>query len=84
MARWREVPALQRCAHSRSQQEAVPLAVPPVQQERLPIYSVITGTIFENTKYPLVTWFQVAYLMCQSKKGMSALQIHRQIGSGSL
>src|ERR1700722_17813845 len=46
-------------------------------------FSVITGTIFENTKYPLVTWFQVAYLMCQSKKGMSALQIHRQIGSGS-
>ncbi len=46
-------------------------------------FSVITKTIFENTKYPLVTWFQVAYLMCQSKKGMSALQIHRQIGSGS-
>jgi len=46
-------------------------------------FSVITGTIFENTKYPLETWFQVAYLMCQSKKGMSALQIHRQIGSGS-
>jgi transposase-like protein len=46
-------------------------------------FSVITGTIFENTKYPLVTWFQVAYLMCQSKKGMSALQIHRQIRSGS-
>jgi transposase-like protein len=46
-------------------------------------FSVITKTIFENTKYPLVTWFQVAYLMCQSKKGMSALQIHRQIRSGS-
>ena len=44
-------------------------------------FCVITGTIFENTKYPLVTWFQVAYLMCQSKKGMSALQIHRQIGT---
>jgi transposase-like protein len=43
---------------------------------------VTAGTIFENTKYPLVTWFQVAYLMCQSKKGISALQIHRQIGSG--
>ena len=46
-------------------------------------FSVITGTIFENTKYPLVTWFQVAYLMCQSKKGMSALQIHRTMGTGS-
>jgi len=45
-------------------------------------FSVTSGTIFENTKYPLKTWFQVAYLMCQSKKGMSALQIHRQIKSG--
>jgi transposase-like protein len=45
-------------------------------------FSVITKTIFENTNYPLRTWFQVIYLMTQSKKGMSALQIHRQIGSG--
>jgi transposase-like protein len=46
-------------------------------------FSIMTHTIFENTKYPLRTWFQVAYLMSQSKKGISALQIHRQIGSGS-
>jgi transposase-like protein len=45
-------------------------------------FSVITKTIFENTNYPLHTWFQVIYLMTQSKKGISALQIHRQIGSG--
>jgi hypothetical protein len=45
-------------------------------------FSVITKTIFENTDYPLSTWFQVIYLMTQSKKGISALQIHRQIGSG--
>jgi transposase-like protein len=45
-------------------------------------FSVTTKTIFENTKYPLTTWFQVGYLMCQSKKGISALQIHRQIRSG--
>jgi transposase-like protein len=45
-------------------------------------FSPLAGTIFENTKYPLVTWFQVIYLMCQSKKGISAMQIHRQIGSG--
>lgn len=38
--------------------------------------------MFENTNYPLRTWFQVIYLMTQSKKGMSALQIHHQIGSG--
>jgi transposase-like protein len=45
-------------------------------------FSVITKTIFENTNYPLQTWFEVIYLMGQSKKGISALQIHRQIGSG--
>src|SRR5947208_676671 len=46
-------------------------------------FSLYVGTIFENTNYPLLTWFKVLYLMLQSKKGMSALQIHRMIGSGS-
>jgi transposase-like protein len=46
-------------------------------------FSPLVRTIFENTNYPLTIWFQVIYLMCQSKKGMSALQIHRTIGSGS-
>ncbi len=45
-------------------------------------FGVLTKTIFENTKYPLRVWFEVGYLICQSKKGMSALQLHRQIGSG--
>lgn len=46
-------------------------------------FSVITGTIFENTKYPLTEWFKVAFLMYHSKKGMSAHQIHRMLGTGS-
>ncbi len=46
-------------------------------------FSLIAGTIYENTKYPLLTWFKVLYLMLTSKKGISALQIHRMIGSGS-
>jgi len=46
-------------------------------------FSVIAGTIFENTNYKLLIWFKVLYLMLTSKKGMNALQIHRMIGSGS-
>jgi len=46
-------------------------------------FSVITKTIFENTKYPLVEWFKVAFVMYHSKKGMNALQIHRMLGTGS-
>ncbi len=46
-------------------------------------FSLIAGTIFENTKYPLRVWFHVLYMIVTSKKGVSALQIHRTIGSGS-
>jgi hypothetical protein len=46
-------------------------------------FSVISKTIFENTNYPLRTWFQVIYMMLQSKKGISALQVQRMIGSGA-
>src|SRR5687768_4839557 len=46
-------------------------------------FSLYVGTIFENTNYPLRQWFRVLHLMLSSKKGMSALQIHRMIGSGS-
>jgi len=44
-------------------------------------FSLKTGTIFEETKMPLRTWFNVLYLMLTSKKGISALQIHRMIGT---
>jgi hypothetical protein len=46
-------------------------------------FSCIAGTIFENTNKPLRDWFKVAHLMLTSKKGMSALQIHRYMGFGS-
>lgn len=46
-------------------------------------FSLYVRTIFENTNYPLRTWFRVLHLMLTSKKGISALQIHRMIGSGS-
>ncbi|MBI2986153.1 MAG: IS1595 family transposase [Deltaproteobacteria bacterium] len=42
-------------------------------------FSVITHTIFQDTKIPLKLWFKVGYLMLVSKKGISALQIHRVI-----
>jgi len=46
-------------------------------------FSVIAGTIFENTNKPLRQWFKVVHLMLTSKKGISSLQIQRQMGFGS-
>src|SRR6266404_1970088 len=42
-------------------------------------FSVITRTIFEDTKIGLRLWFKVGYLMLTAKKGISALQVHRVI-----
>lgn len=42
-------------------------------------FSVLAHTIFQDTKIPLKLWFKVGYLMLVSKKGVSALQIHRVI-----
>jgi transposase-like protein len=46
-------------------------------------FSLLVGTIFENTNVPLRTWFKVIYLMLTSKKGISALQVQRMMGFGS-
>jgi transposase-like protein len=46
-------------------------------------FSVIAGTIFENTNKPLRDWFRVIHMMLTSKKGISALQIMRVMGFGS-
>src|SRR5215469_11446361 len=47
-------------------------------------FSDITGTIFENTNKDLRDWFRVIHLMLTSKKGISARQVHRYMGFGSL
>src|SRR5262249_46232740 len=44
-------------------------------------FSVTSGTILDDTKLPLWKWFAAVYLMVESKKSMSANQIHRTIGT---
>ena len=42
-------------------------------------FSVITGTIFQDTHLPLRKWFVAIYLMIESKKGISANQMKRTL-----
>jgi transposase-like protein/IS1 family transposase len=46
-------------------------------------FSVLVGTVFENTNVGLRTWFRVIHRMLVSKKGVSAHQIYREMGFGS-
>jgi transposase-like protein len=41
---------------------------------------VTVGTIFHDTHLPLEKWFLATFLLCESKKGMSACQIQRSLG----
>ena len=41
--------------------------------------SLTAGTILASTKLPLRTWFLAMYLMTQTKNGISALELSRQL-----
>jgi transposase-like protein len=43
-------------------------------------FSVMAGTVFHDTHLPLRKWFMAAYVMCESKKGVSANQLSRMLG----
>ncbi len=43
-------------------------------------FSVTAGTIFHDSHLPLWKWFLATYLLCESRKGMSANQIKRTLG----
>ena len=42
-------------------------------------FTVTIGTIFEDSHIPLHKWLAAIYLMCSSKKGISALQLQRAL-----
>lgn len=43
-------------------------------------FSATVGTIFEDSHIALSKWFMAIQLMCSSKKGISAHQLHRTLG----
>lgn len=45
-------------------------------------FNATVGTVFENTKLPLSKWFVAMYLITSHKKGISSLQLGRDLGIG--
>ncbi len=46
-------------------------------------FTVTLGTIMEDSHIPLNKWVIAFHLICSSKKGISALQLQRNLGLGS-
>ena len=45
--------------------------------------SLTSGTVFHGTRKPLRLWFAALFLFASSKRGISALELQRQLGLGS-
>jgi len=43
-------------------------------------FSVTAGTMFADSHLPLWKWFLATYMLCESRKGMSANQLKRMLG----
>jgi len=43
-------------------------------------FTVTVGTIFDNTKLRLATWFAALYLVTETENGISSLQLSREVG----
>ena len=46
-------------------------------------FTVTVGTIFEDSHIPLRKWLVAWYMICSSKKGISSLQLQRNLDLGS-
>jgi transposase-like protein len=42
-------------------------------------FTVTANTIFHDSHLPLIKWFTATFLICEAKKGMSALQLKRTL-----
>src|SRR5256714_7556421 len=45
-------------------------------------FTATMGTVCERSHIPLTKWLLAMHLLCASKKGMSAHQLHRMLGVG--
>ena len=76
--RWRDGIKCPRCGHSETSKIA--------NREQYYClrchynFSVMAGTIFNDSHLPLMKWFLCTYLLCESRKGMSANQLKRILG----
>ncbi len=80
--RWPDGPVCPRCDHKdriyKLQGKSTRPGLYKCGNCRQP-FSVKVGSIFEGSHIPLKKWLYAIYLMCSSKKGVSAKQLEREL-----
>lgn len=85
--RWPNGPVCPRCGSTKA------YALTPKEGSKKPVrkgvyccascrrqFTVRIGTIFEDSHIPLNKWLMAFHLMSSSKKGISSMQLHRELG----
>ncbi len=89
--RWPSGPTCPHCGNA-EQKRIYDIAANPAKKIRAGLrecaecggsFTVTVGTIFEDSHIPLRKWLIAWYMLCTSKKGVSALQIQRMLEIGS-
>src|SRR5664279_2859808 len=75
--RWPDVPICPYCNSTRSSRKTQEFRHTCHNCKRS--YSVLVGTIFESTKLPITKWFFAIHLILNAKKGISSLQLARDL-----
>ena len=76
--RWNNVPTCPYCESNRASKRKNEHRHKCLDCNRS--YSVLVGTIMEGTKLPIIKWFLAICLLLNAKKGISSLQLARDIG----
>jgi transposase-like protein len=78
--RWKGAPTCPKCGH----REAYKLGDGKTYKCKNKVcfkkFTVTVGTVFENTNIPLNTWFAALYVSASHKKGISSIQLSKDLG----
>lgn len=78
--RWNGVPTCPHCGSTKSYVIEDGKRFKCGNQTCYKKYSVTVGTVFEASNIPLTTWFPALYLIANHKKGISSVQLAKDLG----
>jgi hypothetical protein len=76
----KDVSSITRKSKKENKRETIYQCLEPTCKQQ---FSATSGTIFHDTHLPLQKWFIAVALITNAKKGMSAIQLQRDLGIGS-
>lgn len=79
--RWGGTPTCPKCGHKEAYKLGDGKTYKCKNKECHKKFTVTVGTVFENTNIPLNVWFAAVYVATAHKKGISSIQLSKDLGT---